>query len=100
MSKVGILSTVAEAPVKPLVQTVLEIHPGAVLINPFGRRHHDDSPDEVNADTLASLNLGSFDRLIHDGNWLQMSKASREIIRQALDGGTTIQIVKGLGGEN
>jgi len=100
MSKVGILSTVAEVPVKPLVQTVLEMHPEAVLVNPFGKHHNDDSPDEVNSDMMASFSLGSFDRLIHDGNWLQMSKASQEIIRQALAGGATIQMVKGLRGEN
>ncbi len=99
MIKVGILNTIPEVPVKPLVQTVLEMHPEAVLINPFGRHHNEDAPDVVNSDMMTSLNLSSFDRLIHDGNWPQMSKVSQEIIRQALNGGATIQMFNGLRGD-
>ncbi len=99
MSKIGVLNTIPEAPVKPLMQPLLETYPDAVLVNPFGGSRHSSRANEVDTDMLMRANAGTFDRLIHDGDWLQMSKVSKAIIRQALESGVTIQIVNRQRGE-
>lgn len=94
MTRVGVLSTIPEAPVKPLMQDVLAVHTDAVLVNPPA-----EHLDAITEDALAAWPPESFDRIIHDGDWPNMSKFSQEFIAQALASGALIQIVNGRKGE-
>lgn len=99
MSKIGILNTIPEAPVKPLVQDGLELYPQAGLVNPPEEYLNGQHPDEVPEELIVGFRPETFDRVLHDGDWQRMSTFSREFIKRALEGGATIQIVNGRKGE-
>lgn len=99
MSRVGILNTIAEAPVKPLVQKTLELYPSALLINPSEEYLNGQCPLEIPEEVLKRFQPTTYDRIVHDGSWQNMSKFSQQLIKRALENGTTIQIINGRKGE-
>lgn len=99
MTKIGILNTIPEAPVKPLGLEALELYPHAKFVQSATEYSSGECLDDFSEDAVAALGPESYDRIIHDGDWTKMSRFHQEFIAQALASGAIIQIVNGRKGE-